>query len=219
MTGGKQRSRLDGAASVAGVVARPESGGALGRLLRAPAFRVVVGVGLLLALIGAVRASGILDGVDAAGIRDQVRAVGVWGPLLYVALFVVMILTYTPGFIPVAGGVFAYGPWWGGLLVLIGGTAANLAAYAIARYALGHHWTNFIRGRMVGLGEGRLKGLRERPLVGVILVRLILPTASAASFALAFAGVRLGTYLVGGLIGGLPQTIASIVMFAWAFSE
>lgn len=158
-------------------------------------------------MVAGLRGSGLLDTVDAEAMRDRIADAGLWGPALFIGLHTAMVLAYLPGFIPVVGAVFAYGPWAGGALVLVSCAHTNIVAYLLARFAVGPGWRAYLQTRLETLGSGRLRLLSERPLIGVMLVRLVAPTAAAASFALTVAGVPFGTYLVGSVVGGLPQTL------------
>lgn len=163
-------------------------------------------------LVVALRASGLLDALDVEAIREVVQGADVWGIPLFVVLYGVGIVAHVPGSVFVGGGVLAFGPGWGLVWCYLGALLGNLLSFGIVRFA-------GVRppGR-VGWPVLRslLARLDERPLGGVIAIRSIFPTTAPVNYALAIAGVGLAPFVVGSLIGVLPQLLFCIGLFAFA---
>lgn len=167
-----------------------------------------------------IRLSGFLDQLSAEALREGVTNLGPLGPIAFVAAYVLAVLGQVPGSVLVAGGVLAYGPVGGLLLSYVGGTSANLASFMLARRARGRSarlcWANSPRVEQL-MRWPAIRTIRRRPVMGVLAVRLLLPTAAVASFALALTDVRWSHYLVGSMMGLVPQLLLTAGLFAVIF--
>lgn|SRR5262245_10530134 len=134
----------------------------------------------------------------------RVEALGVWGPVAFIALYVLATIAFVPGSVLtlVAGAVF--GLWRGVLLVFTGAVLGSSAAFAIAR-ALG-------RDRVAAwLARDERLAAIARAVAGkgatiVLLLRLspIFPY-NVLNYALGLSGIRYRDFLLGS-VGMLPGT-------------
>jgi uncharacterized membrane protein YdjX (TVP38/TMEM64 family) len=132
-------------------------------------------------------------------------------PLVFLAVHIVVSLTFLPRTLLafVAGMVF--GTWWGLLWASLGGVIGAIAGFMIARYV---HAGLFDRARW-----SRVTALLERAENGgwrmVTLIRLVpVIPHSLANYALGLTRVRIGDYALGSFLGQLPTTIAAVELGA-----
>jgi uncharacterized membrane protein YdjX (TVP38/TMEM64 family) len=104
-------------------------------------WRVVLGIGATLALVGAIAAGAQLR--DALGIELSVESVRGWltgfgwrGPAIYVALVTCRPVLALPSWIVLSTGGLLFGPVLGTLLGAIGITTSGLVCFGISRSAL-----------------------------------------------------------------------------------
>lgn len=187
---------------------------------RGATFRVVLGLIALLGGLWLLRASGFLEALDADGVRAQVARAGPWSPLVYIGVYVAGLFAGVPGSVLVGGGVLAFGGLEAGLLAYAAAFLANGLAFFLARSATGRSLAS-VQAAPSGLGriERWVRAAERRPFQGVLIVRLLLPTAVVASFALALTPVRAGVYLGASALGVLPQLGATVALFTWALSS
>lgn len=201
-----------------------EAGEGAGARTFHPGFKVLLGLLPLVAVVVALRASGLLEGLEPERIRVMVADLGPLGPVGYILVYVIGIVAHVPGAIFVAAGVLAYGPLGGLALAYAGASAANLICFGLGRlglkvglaepateeHASGHFVVQLRRSRAWSL-------LASRPILAVTLVRVVFPTTAAVSAMLAFTRVRWLAYAVGSLIGVWPQLAVTVALFSWAF--
>jgi len=59
--------------------------------------------------------------------------------------------------------------------------------------------------------------LVQRPTRSVTAIRIIFPTTAPVNYALALPDIAFPPYLVGSLVGVLPQLVACVWLFAFVF--
>ena len=138
-------------------------------------------------------------------LADWVQGAGVLAFLVYMLVYAVVTAFSIPGgaIMTIAGG-FLFGPWLGGALTVIGATIGATILFLAARYAL----ADLLRQRAGNAIKKMEDGFRENALSYMLFLRLI----PAFPFFLvnlvpAFLGVRVGTYVVGTLIGIIPGSL------------
>lgn len=162
-----------------------------------------------LALLGALayHATPLKDWLGPAGQASQwVRQAGVAGAVVFVAAMSGLILLGVPRlfFCPVAGAL--YGFWIGLLLSILGTMASYYAAFRVVRGRRSETWRE---ARL----PARLAFLKRNPgLPGVILARLVPVPGMVATLALALSGVPLRTYLLGSLVGLIPEAAPLVLL-------
>jgi uncharacterized membrane protein YdjX (TVP38/TMEM64 family) len=126
--------------------------------------------------------------------------------LAYVAIYIVVVGLSLPGatFLTVTGG-FLFGLGVGAAAAVIGATAGATVIFLVARSALGEPLLKRAGPRAVKLAEG----FREDALSYLLFLRLV----PAFPFFLvnlvpAFAGVRLGTFVIATALGVIPGAVA-----------
>jgi uncharacterized membrane protein YdjX (TVP38/TMEM64 family) len=156
-------------------------------------------------------------GFQVAGLRDnfnleylhrcfeQNRASGV---LIFIALFALGNLIQIPEWLFLAAAVLALGEVWGGVATYLAALVSCTITFVVIR---------LVGGDALGQVKGRwanalLQKLNDYPVAYVAMLRLMLQTMPALSYALALSGLRLRQYLLGTAVG-LPLPIALYCVF------
>ena len=100
------------------------------KLLSRMALILAVGAGIAVAV--AYREHLTQDNLQ--GLVDQL---GIWGPLVYMAIYMIGTVISLPGSVLTLAGGALFGPVWGVLFVLIGSVSGATLAFLIARYVAG----------------------------------------------------------------------------------
>lgn len=134
---------------------------------------------------------------------------GPWGPLLFVALYVVAAVTLAPAFILTVAGGALFGVWRGSALVFVGASLGASAAYGVAR--------RLARSRLLRWLERdpRVAVVRQAVTTDGVWVQFLLRLSPVVPFvflnyALGLTGVRYRDFIIA-LVGMLP----AIVMYAY----
>ena len=171
------------------------------------ALGVVVGI---LALVGALWASGALDGIrDPELLKATVRGAGMWGPVVYVLVamtsFLVLLLM-----VPVWASAAL---WPLPLAILYSSVAAVLASvitYGIARQ-VGHER---IQRRIPDAIRRRAEPLEARPFLTVALLRVVLWANPLVDMLIAVSNVPFRTYFWASLVSLIPVTAGQVLLGA-----
>ncbi len=139
----------------------------------------------------------------------QVGQLGVWGPILFVLLYIAAAVMMAPAFVlSVAAGAM-FGVWRGSLLVFVSATLGAMAAYGVARSVTGTRLVRWVmRDRRV---EGVRRAVARKGAWVQFLLRLspIVPYV-LLNYALGFSRVRVRDFLVA-CFGMIP----TIVMYTY----
>jgi uncharacterized membrane protein YdjX (TVP38/TMEM64 family) len=139
----------------------------------------------------------------------QVGQLGVWGPILFVLLYIAAAVMMAPAFVlSVAAGAL-FGVWRGSLLVFVSATLGAMAAYGVARSVTGTRLVRWVmRDRRV---EGVRRAVARKGVWVQFLLRLspIVPYV-LLNYALGFSRVRVRDFLVA-CFGMIP----TIVMYTY----
>lgn len=206
----------------------PPAPGSRRRQLALGAVRFVV---LLVPLVGLAllaRVSGLLELLEVDRLQAVVAELGWVGPVVFCGLLTLGVTLQVPGGIFVTAAVLAYGPLGGLAMMYFGGLVANQLTFEgarlVRRFTRRHPISLEDTPRLVRSLAGAVTWFRQkpvfrtleaRPTLAVCLVRLLVPTASVASFAFAYSEVRRTEYLLGGAVGMVPQvTVVNLLLSA-----
>jgi len=144
--------------------------------------------------------------------KEKIRSFGVWGPVVYIAFYIVRPLILFPAAVLSASA----GAIWGlkGLIyLLIGAYISAFAEFFIARYAARELIDKMVKGKMADLD----KAIEKNGFMTVLLIRLI-PNApwDIQNLSLGLTKVKFRDYLIATLIGILPGSFA-LVYFGDSF--
>jgi uncharacterized membrane protein YdjX (TVP38/TMEM64 family) len=164
-------------------------------------------------LVVAIRATGVMDLDEVDQVRALIQRAGIWRIPLFIVVYGIGILAHVPGSVFVGGGVLLFGPAWGLVWCYLGALLGNLISFEIVRL-MGYRP---LAGVSWPVLEGLFSRLAERPIRAVTLIRLVFPTTAPVNYALALTDVAFGAYLVGSLVGVLPQLLACVWLFGFVF--
>jgi uncharacterized membrane protein YdjX (TVP38/TMEM64 family) len=175
------------------------------------AHRVAAGAAwavLVAAVLGWALAEGLSPGEAAARLVDAISG-SAWGPLAYLAVWLVRPLAFFPASALAVAGGFLFGAAGGTLLVAIASTASAVAAYGLARW-MGAAVPASDDGR---LGR-RAARLRANGFEAVLVMRLVLVPYDLVSYLAGAARVRLGAFVAATAIGSAPAILAFVLFGA-----
>ncbi len=158
----------------------------------------------------ALHAAGLTAWLNPEELRALVSRVGVFGPIIFIAAYVVATVVFLPGSpLSLLGGAL-FGPVYGTLYVVIGATIGAVVAFLFSRTA----GTLVLRGGEGGIAE-KLRGYDERiakhGLATVLFLRLVpLFPFNGLNFALGLTRVRFRDYALGTFFGIIPGTFAYV---------
>ena len=172
---------------------------------------IKVSIFLLIAVGGilAYRFTDLRDWFQPAGrAADWVRGHGAWGAVVFTAAMSALILVGVPRllFCPIAGAL--YGFWVGLGLCIVGTGSSYYLAFA------------FIRGRSEASGRPkvlhpRLAFLARDPgFIGVMAARMIPVPGMVATLGLSLSGVSHRNYMIGSVIGLIPEAAPLVLLGA-----
>ncbi|MEN8184526.1 MAG: VTT domain-containing protein, partial [Myxococcota bacterium] len=157
-----------------------------------------------IAVLGILAALLALGGLDLLRDPERVAALytetGPWGPLVFLLLFTFLEPVGVPGVLFFVPAALVWPPAQAFLLTWLGALGAAAFGFAFARW-LARDW---VADRLPARFRRIDERIGERPLVSVILVRLLFFLAPPAHWVLGLSRVGFGPYLLGSAIGYLP---------------
>jgi uncharacterized membrane protein YdjX (TVP38/TMEM64 family) len=175
--------------------------------------RLIV-AGTWLALIGGAAAWAATSGRGPAeAATDLVDAIqgSAWGPLAFVAVYLVRpLIFFSAAVLTVAGG-FLFGPVGGVVLVVIAANGSAMVAYGLARWLGGER---FADPEATGRLTRWTRRLRDRSFETVIVMRLVYLPYDLVSYLAGALRIHPVAFLAGTAIGSAPATVAFVLFGA-----
>lgn len=167
---------------------------------------------LVVAAIGAVVALAFGTGlVDHVSDQDQLRATvdraGLWGPLLFVALMVLLVPLNVPGLVFVIPATTLFGMVGGVLLSLLGGFLASTVGIVGAR-CFGRRVVEARMPARIRRWESRLS---ERGFWAVVVLRSFTFLLQPVDWLCGLSSIPMRTVLAGTFVGLIPPTLVIAV--------
>ncbi len=175
--------------------------------------RVSAAIVPVVILVVAIRATGVMNLDEVEHVRALIQRAGIWRIPLFILVYGIGILAHVPGSVFVGGGVLLFGPAWGLVWCYLGALLGNLISFEIVRLT-GYRPLSQVSWPVL---EGLFSRLAERPTQAVTLIRLVFPTTAPVNYALALTDVAFRAYLIGSLVGVLPQLLACVWLFGFVF--
>lgn len=181
--------------------------------LKNPIVRLALAVAVVAALFVLLRQFNVdFSNITVEKFKEKIDSFGIWGPVIYIVLYVFRPLILFPAAIFSASA----GVIWGleGLIyLLIGANLSATAEFFFARYAARDAVAKLVKGRAQQLD----KAIERRGFLTVLLVRLIPNVAwDIQNLALGLTKVKFRDYFLATLIGILPASFA-LVYFGASF--
>ncbi len=169
----------------------------------------VIRLGIFLAVLAAAAVMVALYGADAMGDWLDSAADSAWGPVAFVALYVVLVVLMMPGSLGTVAAGAIFGAWLGFATALTGASIGACLAFVIAR-RIGREGALALTANRAPAVD-RL--LEERGLLAVIVLRLLpIVPFNALNYAAGLTGLRFGSYAIGTVIGMIPGTFIVAVL-------
>ena len=170
--------------------------------------KLAAAIFLILSVLFALRLLNIdFSKISEEEFKNWVKALGIWGPIIYIVVYVLRPLIFFPaGILSATAGVI-WGPALGFLYLQIGANISSLAEFLIARY--------FARGAVEKRLGGRLlnldKKIEKHGFLTVLFIRLIPNVAwDIQNLSLGLTRVRFRDYFLATLIGIMPGSFAFV---------
>ena len=178
-----------------------------------PWFKLISIVAVLTILFLTLRFSGVdFSAITVESFKEKINSFGIWGPVIYIILYVLRPLILFPAAIFSASA----GVIWGlqGLLyLLIGANLSAIAEFIIARYFARKAVERLIKGKFRQIDQA----VEKNGFMTVLFVRLIPNVAwDIQNLALGLTKVKFRDYILATLIGILPGSFA-LVYFGSSF--
>lgn len=171
----------------------------------------------LLVLLGGLlvlsKSLGLDKYLHAKKIQHLVEQAGIFGVLVFWGLFIMGQLLQIPGLLFVAVGVYAYGRWLGGGLVLIGAILAVSVSFWLVR-RVGGMALSEMRWSLL---KNMLARLEQQPVMVVSILRLVFWFSPPVNYALALSSVPFRYFLIGSCLGLTPVVLVAVIFFDWLF--
>ncbi|MCS6925867.1 MAG: VTT domain-containing protein [Candidatus Binatia bacterium] len=170
--------------------------------MKAHVLRIVV-FGCLAA--GSVLAWLFRDQLTTAAVTSWVEQSGLWGPAVFVGIYVLAPVLFLPGSVLTLAGGALFGPISGALLSLTGATVGATLAFLIARYLAAEWVERCVSGRLQEIKEGvEREGWRF-----VAFVRLVpLFPFNLLNYALGLTRLSVRTFAVTSFLTMAPGALA-----------
>jgi uncharacterized membrane protein YdjX (TVP38/TMEM64 family) len=163
----------------------------------------ILALGALVALI--VLAAVYRDRFDSEALLGPIRELGPWGPLLFIALYVLATVLFLPGSVLTLAAGALFGPLWGPVYALVGATVGATAAFLLARHLL----AGWVRARARGWLRRVVEGVEAEGWRFVAFTRLVpIFPFNALNYALGLTRIPLWSYVLTSLICMAPAAFA-----------
>lgn len=166
-------------------------------------------------VLGAVALVFVLAVFDVRGLlRDAVSAMerlGPWGPVLFIAVYILATVLFLPGSILTLGAGAAFGVAWGSLYASIGSTLGATAAFLVGRH-LARDWVaRRIAGNATFAAIDRAVADGGWKIVGLTRLSPVFPF-TLLNYAFGLTRVPLKEYLLASWIGMMPGTVMYVYL-------
>lgn len=133
------------------------------------------------------------------------KSLGVWGPVIFIGLYIFATVLFLPGSILTLTGGFVFGPWLGTAYSITGAVIGASIAFLIARFIASSWVEQKVGGSLKQLKEG----VEAQGWKFVAVVRLIpLIPFNMLNYALGLTRVSLPAYAIASFVFMLPGCFA-----------
>ena len=160
---------------------------------------------LALVVLAVLALGGRRLGAELPAFTARVRDLGAWGPLVFIAGYVIATVALAPGLVLSLSAGAIFGLLRGSLNVFIGATLGAAASFLVARYLARGVVERRLRGSQRFATLDRAVASDGRRIVFLLRLTPLVPF-NLLNYALGLSGVRFTDYLVASL-GMLPATV------------
>jgi len=179
----------------------------MGKLKSSPWLKLFLVIAFLTVIFIALRFFNVdFSKVTIESFKEKIDSFGIWGPIIYIVLYVFRPLILFPAAVFSASA----GAIWGlkGLIYLvIGANLSAIAEFLIARYFAREMVEKLIQGKFSKIDQA----VEKKGFITVLLIRLIPNVAwDIQNLALGLTKVKFRDYALATLIGILPGSFALV---------
>jgi uncharacterized membrane protein YdjX (TVP38/TMEM64 family) len=156
------------------------------------------------AVLGAARYFHVQDLLRQA--LDWIRQLGPWGPVLFIAIYVLATVLFVPGSVLTLGAGAVFGVVWGSVYVSIAATLGATAAFLVGRYLARDAIAARIEGNERFAAIDRAVAMEGWKIVGLTRLSPLFPF-TLLNYAFGITRVKLGHYVLASWIGMMPGTV------------
>ncbi len=163
--------------------------------------KVVAGLAALAGLIALGRSVGGYVPLFA----ERVQSYGAWGPVVFIAGYVVATVAFIPGSLLTLAAGAIFGLLWGTVYVFAGATLGATAAFLVSRYVARRAIERRVSGNARFASIDQAVGAQGRRIVFLLRLSPVFPF-NLLNYALGLTRVKLADYVTAS-IGMLPGTL------------
>lgn len=142
---------------------------------------------------------------------DSIADLGPWGPVLFIAIYVLCTVFLVPGSVLTLGAGAIFGVVWGSVYVSLGSTLGATAAFLVGRY-LARDWVaKKIEGNAKFAAIDRAVANEGWKIVGLTRLSPVFPF-TLLNYAFGLTRVKLRDYVLSSWIGMMPGTVMYVYL-------
>jgi uncharacterized membrane protein YdjX (TVP38/TMEM64 family) len=144
-------------------------------------------------------------------VLEAVASLGVWGPVLFIGVYVVAAVCFVPGSVLTLGAGALFGVGWGSVYVSLAATLGATAAFLVGRH-LARDWVaRRIAGSATFAAIDRAVGEEGWKIVGLTRLSPVFPF-TLLNYAFGLTCVSLRDYVLSSWIGMMPGTVLYVYL-------
>ncbi len=172
-------------------------------------WRVLLFIGAVGVLLAAAKFFHVQDLLKQA--LDWVAQLGPWGPVIFIALYVVATVFFVPGSVLTLGSGAVFGLVWGSIYVSIAATLGATCAFLVGRYLARDAVARRIEGNERFAAIDRAVANEGWKIVGLTRLSPVFPF-TLLNYAFGITRVKLGQYVLASWIGMMPGTVMYVYL-------
>lgn len=165
-----------------------------------------------------VAAIGLIAAARYFHVQDLLRQglawvgeLGPWGPVIFIALYIVATVLFIPGSALTLGAGALFGVAWGSVYVSIGSTLGATCAFLVGRYLARDAIARKIEGNQRFAAIDKAVEREGWKIVGLTRLSPVFPF-TLLNYAFGLTRVKLGHYVLASWIGMMPGTVMYVYL-------
>jgi uncharacterized membrane protein YdjX (TVP38/TMEM64 family) len=142
---------------------------------------------------------------------EWVAQLGPWGPVIFIALYVVATVFFVPGSVLTLGAGAVFGVVWGSIYVSVAATLGATCAFLVGRYLARDAIARKIEGNERFAAIDRAVANEGWKIVGLTRLSPVFPF-TLLNYAFGITRVKLGHYVLASWIGMMPGTVMFVYL-------
>jgi uncharacterized membrane protein YdjX (TVP38/TMEM64 family) len=142
---------------------------------------------------------------------DWVGQLGPWGPIIFIAIYILATVLFIPGSVLTLGAGAVFGVVWGSIYVSIASTLGATAAFLVGRYLARDAIARKIEGNERFAAIDKAVAKEGWKIVGLTRLSPVFPF-TLLNYAFGLTQVKLWHYMLASWIGMMPGTIMYVYL-------